>query len=92
MIRALLAALWYRLVHDPDTYAPEAADAPAGPTCPVDEHFKTSPKVVAGRDIDRQKAIAQSRADMVFGSIVATGLADLDALDLSAYYVLPEGD
>lgn len=48
MIRAWLAALWYRLAHDPDPYVPEAAEAPD----PVDEHFSTAPRVVAGSDLD----------------------------------------
>lgn len=80
--------LWRTLSHDATWYPPEAAEAPADP---VDEHFKSSPRVVAGSDIDRQQAIEQTRVDIVFGGIVADTLADLDAL-IAAYYVTPEGD
>jgi hypothetical protein len=43
MIRAYLAALWYRIIRDPDPYPPAAAEAPD----PVDQ-----PMVVAGSDLD----------------------------------------
>lgn len=67
-----------------DPYPPEAAEAPD----PVDEHFKSSPRVVAGSDIDRQLAIRRVKTDAAFDALVAAQLADLDT-HLSAYYVLP---
>lgn len=82
-----LAACWYRMFPGEDPYVPEAADAPD----PVDEHFKSSPRVVAGSDIDRQLAIRWAEADAAFDALVAAQLSDLDT-HLSAYYVLPEGN
>ena len=89
MIRWFTQAFWVRawrtLTHDTTWSPPEAAEAPD----PVDEHFTSAPRVIAGSDIDRQKSIEQTRVDIVFGGIVADTLADLDA-HLSAYYVTPE--
>jgi len=84
MIRSWLAALWYRLMRDPDPYVPEAAEAPR---CAL------APRIVAGSDLDRhRRPIDEVNAD--FSALLAAdpNLASLRDLNLSAYYVLPEGD
>lgn len=90
MIRSWLAALWYRLMRDPDPYVPEAAEAPRydrEPRCAL------APRIVAGRDLDRhRRPIDRVNADFSALLEADPNLASLRDLDLSAYYVLPEGD
>lgn len=71
-------------------YPPEAAEAP-----PYDREPRCAlaPRVIAGADLDRHlRPIDQVNAD--FSALLAADreLASLRDLDLSAYYVLPEGE
>lgn len=98
MIRSYLAALWYRLMHDPDPYDPGCAEAPKSgideeavgcePRCAL------APRVVAGADLDRARR-PEAEVNAAFSALLdaAPELASLRDLDhLSAFYVLPEGD
>lgn len=86
LCQPLVAALWYRLMHDPDPYAPEFAAAP---------RFDREPRcrVVAGSDLDRHRRPIDE-VNAAFSALLDAdpNLATLRDLDLSAYYVLPEGD
>ena len=83
LIVGTLAALVLVLVFgDEDTDVPEAAEAP-----------EEAPRIVAGSDLDRAKRpigwVNMRLAEMVAADEELAGLRDLN---LSAYYVLPEGE
>lgn len=97
MIRAFLAVVWRRLTGAVDPYEPRFAEAPKSgideeavgcePRCAL------APRVIAGADLDRhRRPIDEVNADFSALLDADLELASLRDLDLSAYYVLPEGD
>lgn len=87
---ALVAAVWFKVFPTRSWYPPEAAEAPEGDPEPV---CGIAPRVVAGSDLDRhRRPIAAVNADFAALIDADPNLASLRDLDLSAYYVTPEGD
>jgi len=97
--KAFWRQVWRALAHDweDDPYLSEFAEAPKSgsekgsvdrePRCAL------APRVVADADLDRnRRPIEQVNADFSALLEAASELAALRDLDLSAYYVLPEGD
>lgn len=82
-LRDLITNCWYRVFPGEDPYVPEAAEAP--------RYDPLAPRIVAGSDLDRQRAIVQAETDAAFAALVAGDLAALDT-HLSDFYVLPEGN
>lgn len=90
----VVAAWWYRLFHDPEPTSAAKALPPVDIPLPYERARlldEVGPCIVAGSDLDRAhidiRLVNKRLSEMVAAD---EELAGLSALDLSAYYVLPE--